>query len=432
MAVLLALLLLVPGLPAVGQGADTAMLTFRLTLDGDVPPEETFVATYGTQEGGGSEVPLCGEGAGRDCAGGGASFTQSVALPRGTRYGAGFVRRSDRIRDGGGLIGCCIQPFGGTSGPGDEVLGADRTLAASYDFGSPGGRAVGLTFRLTVDGELPPGQLIQLVIGEVERSRGVPRAQAIVCGPFAEPCAPGSTYTVTIAADYGYVEGQTIRHAFRRYAGGQVYEGGPPEEIFGEGDITLAGDTAISISETFARRCFAETGQCVEGHFLRYWEANGGLARNGFPLTGLRYDQLEDGRYYQVQYFERVRMEYHPENQPPHDVLLGQFGRRIHGGADPPLPPPSGPIPADRVYIAETGHFIVGQFFNYWYVNGGVTQFGYPITEQFEEALEDGRVYRVQYFERARFELHPENQPPYDILLGQFGRRILAEVGAGP
>ena len=33
----------------------------------------------------------------------------------------------------------------------------------------------------------------------------------------------------------------------------------------------------------------------------------------------------------------------------------------------------------------------------------------------------------MQYFERARFEHHPENQPPYDILLGQFGRRILGE-----
>jgi hypothetical protein len=33
----------------------------------------------------------------------------------------------------------------------------------------------------------------------------------------------------------------------------------------------------------------------------------------------------------------------------------------------------------------------------------------------------------VQYFERARFEHHPENSAPNDVLLGQFGRRILAE-----
>jgi hypothetical protein len=43
--------------------------------------------------------------------------------------------------------------------------------------------------------------------------------------------------------------------------------------------------------------------------------------------------------------------------------------------------------------------------------------------------LEDGRPYEVQYFERARFERHPEvADPQYRVLLGQFGRRILAEV----
>jgi hypothetical protein len=48
----------------------------------------------------------------------------------------------------------------------------------------------------------------------------------------------------------------------------------------------------------------------------------------GYPLTAVRWDQLEDGHWYQVQYFERARFEYHPENQAPYNVLLGQFGRR--------------------------------------------------------------------------------------------------------
>jgi hypothetical protein len=33
----------------------------------------------------------------------------------------------------------------------------------------------------------------------------------------------------------------------------------------------------------------------------------------------------------------------------------------------------------------------------------------------------DGKVYAVQYFERAVFEYHPENQPPYDVLLSHLG-----------
>ena len=33
----------------------------------------------------------------------------------------------------------------------------------------------------------------------------------------------------------------------------------------------------------------------------------------------------------------------------------------------------------------------------------------------------DGKVYTVQYFEKAVFERHPENQPPYDVLLSLLG-----------
>jgi len=74
---------------------------------------------------------------------------------------------------------------------------------------------------------------------------------------------------------------------------------------------------------------FPQTGQAVGGRFLRYWQAHGGLALFGYPLTGERQEKLEDGKTYTVQYFERARFEHHPENAPPNDVLLGQFGRRV-------------------------------------------------------------------------------------------------------
>jgi N-acetylneuraminic acid mutarotase len=172
---------------------------------------------------------------------------------------------------------------------------------------------------------------------------------------------------------------------------------------------------------TAESRCFSETGRCAHGRFLAYWEAHGGLPINGYPLSEPFAEQLEDGKVYLVQYFERVRMEYHPENSAPNDVLLGQFGRRIHGGADPATLPK----PGEHFFI-ETGHNVPDDFFEYWETNGGLPQFGFPITEVITETLEDGNEYEVQYFERARFERHPENPAPHDILLGQFGRRILA------
>jgi hypothetical protein len=46
--------------------------------------------------------------------------------------------------------------------------------------------------------------------------------------------------------------------------------------------------------------------------------------------------------------------------------------------------------------------------------------FGYPLTEE----LSVGGL-TTQYFERARFELHPDYQPPYDVLLGLLGYEAL-------
>jgi hypothetical protein len=51
-----------------------------------------------------------------------------------------------------------------------------------------------------------------------------------------------------------------------------------------------------------------------------------------------------------------------------------------------------------------------------------LAQQGYPISDEFTEVSDlNGQPYTVQYFERAVFEDHPENQPPNDILLSQLG-----------
>lgn len=202
------------------------------------------------------------------------------------------------------------------------------------------------------------------------------------------------------------------------------------------GNQVIAGAFLVAGPSGASERYFPETNRTVRGRFLTYWETYGGLDINGYPLTEERDERLEDGRVRRVQYFERVRMEYHTENQgTPYEVLLGQFGRRIH-----PLEPPAEPI-VGALYFSETGHNLsditrdgsqVVYFAHYWDNNGGLRQFGYPISEIIQERLEDGREYAVQYFERARLEYHPENAgTPYEVLLGQFGRRILTEVNTG-
>src|SRR4051812_10158694 len=76
--------------------------------------------------------------------------------------------------------------------------------------------------------------------------------------------------------------------------------------------------------------------------------------------------------------------------------------------------------------FAETGFQVCGKFLTYWQSHGGLTQQGFPISGVFEEQNQpppagDGKVHKVQYFQRARFEEHLENQPPYDVLLGLLG-----------
>ncbi len=78
----------------------------------------------------------------------------------------------------------------------------------------------------------------------------------------------------------------------------------------------------------------------------------------------------------------------------------------------------------ERRYFAESGHSLAEPFKGYWEKNGGLPQFGYPLTEAFQEtSIDDGKRYTVQYFERARFEAHPEAQDPqYRVQLGFLGK----------
>ncbi len=81
-----------------------------------------------------------------------------------------------------------------------------------------------------------------------------------------------------------------------------------------------------------------------------------------------------------------------------------------------------------RTTFPETGYNVEGRFLSYWQGNGGLPVFGLPISEQRDEQGSEGR-FRSQWFERERFEAHPENRPPYDVLLGRLGDEALRLQG---
>src|SRR5690606_2856927 len=107
--------------------------------------------------------------------------------------------------------------------------------------------------------------------------------------------------------------------------------------------------------------------------------------------------------------------------------FVGYFAQRelprqiqtVHPVTEPA--PPSGA--AGVTYFDVTAHNVPEPFASYWESRGGLLRFGYPLTEAFEErSAVDGNVYQTQYFERARFEYHPEYAgTEYEVLLGLLG-----------
>ncbi len=192
------------------------------------------------------------------------------------------------------------------------------------------------------------------------------------------------------------------------------------------------------------QRCFAETGFCIAGRIRAFWEQNGGLPIFGFPI-GPQHEEMVEGKPYQSQWFERNRLELHPEQARPYDVLLGRLGadRLAQQGRDWSTFPTHAPQAGCR-FFPETGHNVCGAFLQAWHAGGlefdgqpgkseaeNLALFGLPLGDAQDESV-DGARYTVQWFERARFELHPENQLPYNVLLGLLGDEIHGRAPIAP
>lgn len=171
---------------------------------------------------------------------------------------------------------------------------------------------------------------------------------------------------------------------------------------------------------------FPQTGHHLSNAFLDYWRHQGGLYQFGYPLTE---EINEDGLT--VQYFERAVFEWHPNASPEWRVQLRRLGADLHGDRrERAFQRVNGESNSSSRYFPETGHRLSFGFKSYWERHGALRIIGYPLSEEFTE---DG--FTVQYFERARFEWHPEHRgTQYEILLGHLGRQAAAlnEVDTSP
>ena len=78
----------------------------------------------------------------------------------------------------------------------------------------------------------------------------------------------------------------------------------------------------------------------------------------------------------------------------------------------------------DARFFPETGYSVEGRFLEYWNENGGLPVFGFPLSEAFYAVNSSNDYVLTQYFERQRFEWHPANERPYDVLLGRLGAEL--------
>lgn len=185
--------------------------------------------------------------------------------------------------------------------------------------------------------------------------------------------------------------------------------------------LVLAAMSVIgAYAQSPIQQYFPETGHTVSGDFLSFFNARGGLKIFGYPIT----DAFDwNGR--RIQYFQRARMELHPENPVPYRVQLGLLGDELGHRS----PSSSTPVPNDAShrYSPETGHVVAYAFLNFFDKNGGLDIFGYPITD-FQP--ENGRI--VQYFQRARLEWHPELSGDQRVQLGDLGTIHFDSAGFDP
>ena len=144
-----------------------------------------------------------------------------------------------------------------------------------------------------------------------------------------------------------------------------------------------------------------------------------GLAVNPYDGSLLVSDDQE-GRIYQVRYTGPAPSGASAVAAPP--AVAGKAAQQ-----------PAADLPGAVRRFPETGYTLAGPFLQYWFWNGGLARFGYPISPPLTERLADGQTYTVQYTQRARLEYHPANRGgAYEVLLGRLGADLVTGRNEAP
>lgn len=188
--------------------------------------------------------------------------------------------------------------------------------------------------------------------------------------------------------------------------------------------FSMIGTVVAYAQTTDSSRYFSETGHWVSGDFLiKYESVANSTEIYGNPITRA-FTDMDSNRL--VQYFENVRFELHPEAVSDLRVEITPLGSFLYisgEGEEVTIPENS----SSCQFYPETEFSVCHAFLEYFQENGGVSQFGYPIS-----GIEIHDGWTTQYFQRARFELHPELPADERVVLTNLGTQYFYSHGENP
>ena len=217
--------------------------------------------------------------------------------------------------------------------------------------------------------------------------------------------AAGQSSSSTLTGATGYLK-QSLAPG-----GGFVYAPGQEDPPVADANSTaLAVQALLALDEGPAAPAWGDS----LGRLARFQNASGAFR--------WKDDQPDDNLLASVQAIPalvQLYLPFRPERceRPPRPARGGPASAVGRANARSPLLPGDTPLPSAAASSASGRS------------RGGWSIFGLPLTEEFAEVNPaDGKTYTVQYFERFRFEYHPEHAgTPFEVQLGLLGTQ--ATVG---
>jgi hypothetical protein len=178
--------------------------------------------------------------------------------------------------------------------------------------------------------------------------------------------------------------------------------------------IVSSGIASVPVRAQAGERYFPETGHTLSGEYLTFYTSIPNPEEvYGFPITEPFY---QESFGLQVQFFQKARFEFHPDNPAGQRIVLTNLGEYTHDKGSPvQLTTYAGGC---KIFSSEVDHRypVCYSFLDFYQANGGPDQFGLPIS-----GMEMQSGYIMQYFENARLEWHPELPAGENITIGNLG-----------